>query len=71
MKSKLRNEDRFAVTIEWCDKDKGFVARVPDLPGCICIMDTEAQAMREIRLLIRTFLEIREEREAAKLCAVA
>ena len=70
MKKKLREEDRFAVTIEWSEADQGFVARAPELQGCICVMDTEASAMREIRLLIRAFLDVRREREL-KLLQVA
>jgi predicted RNase H-like HicB family nuclease len=58
----LPDEKRYAVRIEWSDDDEGFVARVPALPGCLCVMPTEAAALKEIRGLIREFLEIRAER---------
>jgi predicted RNase H-like HicB family nuclease len=58
----LPDEKRYAVHIEWSDDDEGFVARVLALPGCICVMPTETAALKEIRGLIRTFLEIRADR---------
>jgi predicted RNase H-like HicB family nuclease len=71
MKKKLREEDRYAVTVEWSEENSGFVARVPAMPGCICVMDTEVAALKEIRILIREFLDIRQERELRKLQLVA
>lgn len=62
IKTKLPDEKRYAVQISWSDEDEGFVARVPALPGCLCVMDTEAMALKEVRGLIRIFLEIRAER---------
>jgi predicted RNase H-like HicB family nuclease len=63
--NQLPDAKRYAVRIEWSDDDEGFVARVPALPGCLCVMPTETAALKEIRGLIREFLEIKHERGSA------
>jgi predicted RNase H-like HicB family nuclease len=57
----IPSPERYAVNIKWSEENDGFVALVPALPGCLCVMPTEASALKEIRLLIRAFLEIRLE----------
>lgn len=67
MKKRIPEEDRYAVTVKWSDDDQGYTAEVPDMPGCVCVMPTEAEAHGEIRMLIREFLDIRRRRELKKL----
>jgi len=39
---------RYAVNVEYSSEDDGFIAIVPDLPGCSAFGETEAEARREI-----------------------
>jgi predicted RNase H-like HicB family nuclease len=38
----------YSVEIVWSDEDEGFIATVPDLPGCSAWGRTLADAAREI-----------------------
>jgi len=38
----------YLVEIAWSDEDAGFIATVPDLPGCSAWGRTRAEAAREI-----------------------
>lgn len=39
---------RYLVEIFWSDEDEGYIATVPDLPGCSAWGQTRADAAREI-----------------------
>jgi antitoxin HicB len=39
---------RYLVEIAWSDEDEGFIATVPDLPGCSAWGRTLAEAAKEI-----------------------
>jgi predicted RNase H-like HicB family nuclease len=54
---------RYAVVIE--RGESGFGAYVPDLPGCVAVGETEAEARQLIREAIEFHLEgMREDGEA-------
>lgn len=38
---------KYPIQVFWSDEDGGFVALMPDLPGCKAVGDTEADAVRE------------------------
>ena len=40
---------RYPVEVFWSDEDDGYIASVPDLPGCSAWGKTEAEAIREAR----------------------
>lgn len=46
-----------ATTIFWSVEDKGFIAEVPDLPGCCAWGETEAEAVREAQDAIAAWLQ--------------
>lgn len=48
---------RYPVRIAWSDDDDAYVATAPDFPGAICAMDTESEALSEIRLILTGHLE--------------
>jgi predicted RNase H-like HicB family nuclease len=39
---------RYLVELFWSDEDEGYVAVVPDLPGCSAVGDTPEEAAREV-----------------------
>lgn len=52
---------RYALIIERAD-DGGFGAWSPDLPGCVALGDTEAEALAEMKDAIHLHLEAMRER---------
>lgn len=41
--------NHYPINIFWSDEDGGFIAEVPDLPGCSAWGASEADAAREVR----------------------
>jgi antitoxin HicB len=39
---------RYLVELFWSDEDDGYIAVVPDLPGCSAVGNTPEEAVREI-----------------------
>jgi predicted RNase H-like HicB family nuclease len=58
----IPDPNRYVVNIRWDADDGGFVATVPALPGCVCVMPDEGAAIREIRAIIKAALEIFAEK---------
>ena len=48
--------NRYPLSIFWSAEDKGFIAEVPDLPGCSAWGETEAEAARETQHAIAAWL---------------
>jgi len=48
---------RYLVELFWSDEDEGYVAVVPDLPGCSAVGDTPEEAAREIGDAIEAWIE--------------
>lgn len=40
---------RYLIEVFWSDEDKGYIAVVPDLPGCSAWGATPEEAIREIQ----------------------
>ena len=51
----------YAIIIERAD-DGGYGAWSPDLPGCVALGDTEADALSEMKDAIRLHLEVMRQR---------
>lgn len=49
--------NRYPLNILWSYEDKGFIAEVPDLPGCSAWGGTEAEAAREAQDAISAWLQ--------------
>lgn len=48
---------RYLVEIFWSDEDKGFIAIVPDLPGCSAWGANEIDALHEIKDTMMAWIE--------------
>ncbi|MBS0307068.1 MAG: type II toxin-antitoxin system HicB family antitoxin [Proteobacteria bacterium] len=57
MSKKRTSRQHFPRNIFWSAEDGGFIAEVPDLPGCSAWGATEADAAREARDAIAARLE--------------
>jgi predicted RNase H-like HicB family nuclease len=48
---------RYAIEIFYSEKDKGYIAVVPELPGCSAFGETEEKALEEIKTAMELWLE--------------
>lgn len=53
--------DRYSVQIFWSTDDGGFIATVPDLPGCSAFGETRPQAATEIAYAIEAHIAAKRE----------
>ena len=49
--------NRYPIEVFWSEDDAGFIATVPDLPGCSAWGESEAEAIREVHDAIAAWLE--------------
>ncbi len=47
----------YAIEIFYSEEDEGFVAIVPELPGCSAFGETEERALQEVKIAIQLWLE--------------
>ena len=48
---------RYLVEVFWSDEDEGYIAVVPDLPGCSVFGDTPEAAVREVQDAVAAWIE--------------
>lgn len=51
----------YPIEIFWSDEDQAFIAIAPDLPGCSAGGATEMEALQELRIAMRLWLEAAAE----------
>jgi predicted RNase H-like HicB family nuclease len=56
---------RYEVIIDWSDEDVAFIAEVPELPGCAADGPTYAEAITNVEVIIREWIETARERGRA------
>jgi predicted RNase H-like HicB family nuclease len=49
--------NKYLIEIFWSDEDAGYIATVPDLPGCSAYGETLEEAAREIKDAQEAWLE--------------
>ncbi len=47
----------YAIEIFYSEEDEGFIAIVPELPGCSAFGETEESALREVKIAMQLWLE--------------
>jgi len=47
----------YSRTVFWNDEDEGYIAIVPDLPGCSAFGETEDEALSEVKDAIEAWIE--------------
>ncbi|KCZ70704.1 hypothetical protein ANME2D_02727 [Candidatus Methanoperedens nitroreducens] len=59
---------KYAIEIFYSEEDEGYIAIVPELPGCSAFGETEEEALKEIKIAIDLWLETakKEGREIPK-----
>ena len=48
---------KYAIEIFYSDADEGYIALVPELPGCSAFGDTDEAALYEVKIAINLWLE--------------
>jgi predicted RNase H-like HicB family nuclease len=48
---------RYAIEIFYSEEDDGYIAVVPELPGCSAFGETEEEALEEIKTAMELWLE--------------
>ena len=59
---------RYTIEIFHSEEDEGYIAVVPELPGCSAFGETEEEALKEIKVAIELWIEAakKEGREILK-----
>jgi predicted RNase H-like HicB family nuclease len=48
---------KYAIEIFYSEEDEGYIAVVPELPGCSAFGDSEKNALKEIMIAMELWLE--------------
>ncbi|MEW6007823.1 MAG: type II toxin-antitoxin system HicB family antitoxin [bacterium] len=48
---------KYAIEIFFSEEDEGYIAVVPELPGCSAFGETEEKALEEVKVAIELWLE--------------
>jgi predicted RNase H-like HicB family nuclease len=48
---------RYPIQVFWSEADEGFIATVPDLPGCSAYGVTQVEAVNEVKDAIAAWIE--------------
>ncbi len=52
---------KYAIEIFYSEEDDGYIAVVPELPGCSAFGETEEKALQEIKIAMALWLETAEK----------
>jgi len=47
---------KYAIVVAYSDDDKGYIATLPELPGCSAFGDTEEEAIKEVKVAASLWL---------------
>lgn len=54
-------EPRYEIILYWSHEDQAFVAEVPELPGCAADGQTYQEALSNVEVVIREWIETATE----------
>jgi len=52
---------KYAIEIFYSEEDEGYIAVVPELPGCSAFGETEEEALEEVKIARELWLETAEK----------
>jgi predicted RNase H-like HicB family nuclease len=55
--SPMTNDIRYEVILYWSEPDSAFIAEVPELPGCAADGTTYREALENVEVVIRQWIE--------------
>lgn len=57
----MNNNYKYEIVIYWSEEDEAFIAEVPELPGCAADGSTHVEALANVDVIIREWLETATE----------
>jgi predicted RNase H-like HicB family nuclease len=54
--------NKYEIIIYWSEMDNVFVAEMPELKGCIAHGESQDEALREINIVAREWLQLAKEK---------
>ena len=60
-RGRLTGESKYPVLVRWSGEDRGFIAEVKVLPGCMADGATRAEAVEAVEVVIREWIETARE----------
>lgn len=57
----MNNSYKYEIIIYWSPEDEAFIAEVPELPGCASDGTTHAEALANVDVVIREWIETANE----------
>jgi predicted RNase H-like HicB family nuclease len=57
----MRGKSRYEILIYWSDEDHAYIAEVPELPGCAADGSTYKQALANVEVVIKQWVETARE----------
>jgi predicted RNase H-like HicB family nuclease len=52
---------RYEIILYWSEEDQGFIAEVPELPGCAADGETYQEALQNVQIIMQEWIETAEE----------
>ncbi len=52
---------KYEIILYWSNKDKAFVAEIPELPGCMAHGETQDDALRNVNDAITLWIDTEKE----------
>ena len=57
----MNNSYKYEIVIYWSEEDEAFIAEVPELPGCAADGSTHVEALANVDVIIREWIETAKE----------
>ncbi len=52
---------RYEIILYWSEEEQGFIAEVPELPGCAADGKTYQEALQNVEVIMQEWIETAEE----------
>lgn len=52
---------KYEIIMYWSEDDQAFIAEVPELPGCMADGETYQEALANVEVIIREWIETAQE----------
>ena len=57
----MNSSYKYEIVIYWSEEDQAFIAEVPELPGCAADGPTHVEALANVEVIIREWIETASE----------
>ena len=57
----MKGKWKYEIIIYWSEEDQAYIAEVPELPGCAADGQTYRQALANVEVIIREWIETAKE----------